>query len=105
MRNDRDVVFAGLVLFRGEVAAHERLHSDRIEEVRCNEKSLNALRCANAGEIHVPPAIERELIERMILRPPVEVVAHRNFVMQIATTRLFFPENSDNTDPPKKEPG
>src|SRR5262245_1662540 len=39
-----------------------------------------------------PPSLHRELIERVVLRSPIEIIRKRNFVVLNATTRVLVPD-------------
>src|SRR5215217_3506695 len=93
--DDRDCVLARLIFFGVKIPAHDRLHADRIEKVRTDEKTLDTFRSVAAGEVCAPPAIDRELFERLVLRLPIEVVGHRDFVVQDAAARQFVPDRND----------
>src|SRR5262249_7132735 len=56
--NDGDIIFARLILFRRKIAAHDGLHSERVEIIRGYRKSLNAFGDVAAAEIDVPPVIK-----------------------------------------------
>ncbi len=92
VRDDRNSVLTGLVLFFVKTTTHDRLYADCIEEISGNEKSLDALRSIEPSEVRTPPAIEGELFERLILRSPVEVVGHRYLVVLDATTWILVPD-------------
>src|SRR5215203_277791 len=93
--DDRDRVLARLIFFRVKIAAHDRFHAGGVEKVCTDEKTLDTFRSVAAGEVCTPPAIDGELFERLVLRLPIEVVGHRDFVVQDAAARQFVPDRNN----------
>src|SRR6185369_2126449 len=92
--NDRHRILTRLILLGGEVAAHDRFHTNGIEKVGSDKKSLDSFRRIDAREICTPPTLQRELFERFSLRLPVEIVRNRDFVMHDTTTRHLVPDRN-----------
>src|SRR5687767_7766130 len=101
--DDRYCVSSGLVLFFSEAAAHYRLHSSHVDEISGDEEALEALRGIDSGKVRVPPAIKREVFERLALGAPIEVVRRGHFVMEPAAKRVPVPDSHHAIDFRKSE--
>ncbi len=85
-------VFARLIFIGRKASSQRRLDSQNIQEISGDQKTLDALRCFQAGKVRAPPTIETHLLEGLILRTPIEVIGHRSFVAYYSATWLRFPD-------------
>src|SRR5690242_19451815 len=96
MRDNGYAILTWLVFIRKKVTALHRLDAGNVKEVRRYEEALDSLRHVAAGEISAPPSLQRELIERVVLRAPIEIIRKGNFVVDNATTRVLVPDCHDS---------
>src|SRR5258706_14764763 len=61
--NDRDRIFAGLILFVAKTSAHNRLDAEGIEDICRHQKTLDAFWRIAARQISAPPSIKSESFE------------------------------------------
>src|SRR5262249_45497242 len=78
-----------------EVSSQRDLYSDRIEQVWRNAKALHAFRRLDTAEVCAPPCIDRQVLKRIALRPPVQIIGHRGFISLNTLTGNLLPERND----------
>src|SRR4051794_21213008 len=71
---------SGSFLFRKKGPTEHGLHAEHLKEISGDDITLDSLRLAGPGEIHIGIEKRTQLIEDLIARTPVEKVTDRDFV-------------------------
>src|SRR5439155_16003275 len=99
----RYCIFAGLAFLRRKATTQQGLHSDDVEKISRDLEALHALWRVSAGKVGAPPTINSELLKRLVLRAPVKIVRHGNFVAFDSAAGDPFPHRHDAIDIRKRQ--